>query len=84
MHNYNYCLCILNTGVHVGVHVYLQVLSSSSTEIKCLTGVPPEGSPAIADNDMTYPDTERGYRFRGILHYFIALTVQTCYNDVHA
>jgi hypothetical protein len=42
-----------------------RVLSASSEEITCFTGAPPTNSPSIADQNMTYPDTENGYRFRG-------------------
>lgn len=43
----------------------VQVVSHTSTEIKCLTGEPPQDSPAIADEDGGYSIAENGYRFRG-------------------
>ena len=46
-------------------HVMLQVVSHTSTEINCLTGEPPQDSPAVADEDGSYSIAENGYRFRG-------------------
>ena len=42
------------------------VTSSSPTEIQCVTGRPPQGSPAIATAQDTYPAVDDGYRFKGM------------------
>jgi hypothetical protein len=42
------------------------VLSVSPEEIKCVASVPPADSFAIADENMDYPITDEGYRFRGM------------------
>ena len=41
------------------------VVSVSPTLVTCRTGMPPDGSPALASVNMSYPSVQKGYRFKG-------------------
>ena len=56
-------------------HTPSQVVSQTSTEIKCWTGTPQTGSPAIADNNLDYPSTTDGFRFKGIIHQHLLMYI---------
>ena len=41
-----------------------KVISSSFSEVKCITGAAPAGHPAVSE-DGSYADVQEGYRFKG-------------------
>ena len=41
-----------------------EVIRSSFSEVKCVTGAAPEGHAAVSE-DGTYPTVQEGYRFKG-------------------
>jgi len=44
-----------------------RIVSHNASHMRCWTGKPLPGSPAIASSNNSYPITDQGYRFRGNL-----------------
>lgn len=57
-----------------------EVVRSSFSEVKCVTGAAPEGHAAVSE-DGTYPTVQEGYRFKGEVH-FTVLVRGYCYNSI--
>ena len=58
----------LSCGLEVDIAgVPCEVVQSSFSEVKCVTGAAPAGHAAVSE-DGTYSSVEEGYRFKGEVH----------------
>ena len=61
----------LSCGMSVDIDgVPCEVVRSSFSEVKCVTGAVPEGHAAVSE-DGTYPTVQEGYRFKGETHFTV-------------
>ena len=69
----------LSCGMSVDIDgVPCEVIRSSFSEVKCVTGAAPEGHAAVSE-DGIYPSVQEGYRFKGEMQSTLVVT-SFCYN----
>ena len=54
-----------------------EVVRSSFSEVKCVTGAAPEDHAAVSE-DGTYPTVQEGYRFKGETHFRVLVRSFRC------
>ena len=68
----------LSCGMSVDIDgVPCEVVRSSFSEVKCVTGAAPEGHAAVSE-DGTYPTVQEGYRFKGETHSTVLVSSFRC------
>ena len=69
----------LSCGMSVDIDgVPCEVIRSSFSEVKCVTGAAPEDHVAVSE-DGIYPTVQEGYSFKGEAHFTVLVRV-FCYN----